>query len=562
MTSSKTKPLYLSHAGPKLLDMPLLNKSSAFSEHERIAFNLEGLLPPRYETIEQQLDRVYQQYQQCHSDMERHIFLRDIQDNNETLFFRLIADHIEEMMPIIYTPTVGEACERFSDIYRSARGLFIAHHQKDRIDTIIRNATKRNVKVIVVTDGERILGLGDQGVGGMGIPIGKLSLYTVCGGISPAYTLPIMLDVGTNNETLLNDPMYMGCRHPRIAGQAYNDFLDAFMRAVSARWPDALIQFEDFAQANATPLLQRYRDQYCCFNDDIQGTAAVAAATMLAACKAKQADITQQKAVIVGGGSAGCGIAEQWVKCLMAQGMTEQSARANIFVIDKDGLIVRGKTGLTDFQQRVAQDLSTIPEWTQSHAPGLLDIIELIKPCILLGVSGCAGLFDKAVITTMHSHCDQPVILPLSNPVRCAETTPEQVLRYTNGKAIVATGSPFNDVELNGATLPISQCNNSYIFPGIGLAVVSCGASRVTDRMLMAASFALAASSPLATTGAGPLLPPLSQIKGLSKQIALAVAQAAVADGVAPQRTEAQLLACIETSQWQAEYRQYERIAS
>jgi malate dehydrogenase (oxaloacetate-decarboxylating) len=562
MTSSKTKPLYLSHAGPKLLDMPLLNKSSAFSEQERIAFNLEGLLPPRYETIEQQLDRVYQQYQQCHSDMERHIFLRDIQDNNETLFFRLIADHIEEMMPIIYTPTVGEACERFSDIYRSARGLFIAHHQKDRIDTIIRNATKRNVKVIVVTDGERILGLGDQGVGGMGIPIGKLSLYTVCGGISPAYTLPIMLDVGTNNENLLNDPMYMGCRHPRIAGQAYNDFLDAFMRAVSARWPDALIQFEDFAQANATPLLQRYRDQYCCFNDDIQGTAAVAAATMLAACKAKQADITQQKAVIVGGGSAGCGIAEQWVKCLMAQGITEQGARANIFVIDKDGLIVRGKAGLTDFQQRVAQDLSTIPEWTQSHAPGLLDIIELIKPGILLGVSGCAGLFDKAVITTMHSHCDQPVILPLSNPVRCAETTPEQVLRYTNGKAIVATGSPFNDVEFNGATLPISQCNNSYIFPGIGLAVVSCGASRVTDSMLMAASFALAASSPLANEGAGPLLPPLSQIKDLSKQIALAVAQAAVADGVAPQRTEAQLLACIEASQWQAEYRHYERIAS
>ncbi|BBO27286.1 NAD-dependent malic enzyme [Alteromonas sp. I4] len=542
--------------------MPLLNKSSAFSEQERIAFNLEGLLPPRYETIEQQLDRVYQQYQQCHSDMERHIFLRDIQDNNETLFFRLIADHIEEMMPIIYTPTVGEACERFSDIYRSARGLFIAHHQQDRIDTIIRNATKRNVKVIVVTDGERILGLGDQGVGGMGIPIGKLSLYTVCGGISPAYTLPIMLDVGTNNETLLNDPMYMGCRHPRIAGQAYNDFLDAFMRAVSARWPDALIQFEDFAQANATPLLQRYRDQYCCFNDDIQGTAAVAAATMLAACKAKQADITQQKAVIVGGGSAGCGIAEQWVKCLMAQGMTEQSARANIFVIDKDGLIVRDKSGLTDFQQRVAQDLSTIPEWTQSHTPGLLDIIELIKPGILLGVSGCAGLFDKAVITTMHSHCEQPVILPLSNPVRCAETTPEQVLRYTNGKAIVATGSPFNDVELNGATLPISQCNNSYIFPGIGLAVVSCGASRVTDSMLMAASFALAASSPLANTGAGPLLPPLSQIKDLSKQIALAVAQAAVVDGVAPQRTEAQLQACIEASQWQAEYRQYERIAS
>ena len=322
MTSSKTKPLYLSHAGPKLLDMPLLNKSSAFSEQERIAFNLEGLLPPRYETIEQQLDRVYQQYQQCHSDMERHIFLRDIQDNNETLFFRLIADHIEEMMPIIYTPTVGEACERFSDIYRSARGLFIAHHQKDRIDTIIRNATKRNVKVIVVTDGERILGLGDQGVGGMGIPIGKLSLYTVCGGISPAYTLPIMLDVGTNNETLLNDPMYMGCRHPRIAGQAYNDFLDAFMRAVSARWPDALIQFEDFAQANAMPVLNRYRERFCCFNDDIQGTAAASLGTLLAACRVSKKPLKEQRIAFVGAGSAGCGIAEMLILQMTKEGLT------------------------------------------------------------------------------------------------------------------------------------------------------------------------------------------------------------------------------------------------
>lgn len=562
MNSSKTKPLYLSHAGPKLLDMPLLNKSSAFSEKERIAFNLEGLLPPQYESIEQQLERVYQQYKQCHSDIERHIFLRDIQDNNETLFFRLIADHIEEMMPIIYTPTVGEACERFSDIYRSARGLFIAHHQKDRIDTIIRNATKRNVKVIVVTDGERILGLGDQGVGGMGIPIGKLSLYTVCGGISPAYTLPIVLDVGTNNPALLNDPMYMGCRHPRITGKQYNDFLDAFMRAVSARWPDALIQFEDFAQANATPLLQRYRDRYCCFNDDIQGTAAVAAATMLAACKAKHADITQQKTVIAGGGSAGCGIAEQWVKCLVATGMSESDARASIYVVDKQGLITRDTPGLTDFQQRVAQDLSLLPGWEHAHAPGLLDIIELIKPGILLGVSGCAGLFDRAVITAMHKHCQQPVILPLSNPVRCAETTPEQVLQYTNGEAIIATGSPFNDVVLNGKAIAVSQCNNSYIFPGIGLAVVSCGAARITDGMLMAASFALADASPLANCGEGPLLPVLGEIKVLSEQIALAVAKVAVAEGVAPMRSENELLACIQAAQWQAEYREYERIAS
>lgn len=562
MTYQNNKPLYLSHAGPKLLDMPLLNKSSAFSERERIEFNLDGLLPPRYETIEQQRERAYLQYQDCSTAMSKHIFLRDIQDKNETLFYRLISEHLEEMMPIIYTPTVGEACEKFSDIYRSARGLFIAHHQQDRIDAILHNATKRNIKVIVVTDGERILGLGDQGVGGMGIPIGKLSLYTVCGGISPANTLPITLDVGTNNAALLEDPMYMGCRHPRISQSEYDKFLDKFMQAVSRRWPNALIQFEDFAQHNATPLLSRYRDKYCCFNDDIQGTAAVAVATMLAACKAKQVSPSSQRLVIAGGGSAGCGIAEHWVRCAVAEGVSEKEARQNVFVVDRDGLLTTKSKALLPFQQRFAHDTSLFPEWDKLTQSSLLDVIHNIKPTMLLGVSGCNGLFSEAVIGAMAANVYKPIIMPLSNPSRCVEALPEDILRYTNGEAIVATGSPFEDVEINGNSFPISQCNNSYIFPGIGLAVVSCGAKKVTDNMLMAASKALAAESPLAVNGVGALLPPLSSIKQLSLKIAFEVAKQAVIDGVALPRTDEEINLSIQKTQWLPDYRDYQRVAN
>src|SRR5690554_6452937 len=308
---SSKKPLYIHYAGPSLLETPLLNKSSAFSPTERKEFNLTGLIPPRYESIQEQVSRAYLQYKTFDEPINQHIYLRAIQDNNETMFFRLVKEHIEEMMPIIYTPTVGDACDQFSDIYRSARGLFISYEERDHMDDILRNATKRNVKVIVVTDGERILGLGDQGIGGMGIPIGKLSLYTACGGISPAYTLPIMLDVGTDNEKLLNDPMYMGARHKRVGGKEYDDFIETFIRAVERRWPQAMIQFEDFAQPNAMPILHRYRDEICCFNDDIQGTAAVTVGTLLAACKTKGEALSQQRVVFVGAGSAGCGIAEQ-----------------------------------------------------------------------------------------------------------------------------------------------------------------------------------------------------------------------------------------------------------
>ena len=387
-SSTPKRALYIPHSGPSLLETPLLNKGSAFTAQERVAFNLTGLIPPRYESIEEQVDRAYMQYSSFNEPINKHIYLRAIQDNNETLYYRLIQQHIDEMMPIIYTPTVGDACEQFSDIYRSSRGLFISYSERHQMDDIIRNATKRKVKVIVVTDGERILGLGDQGIGGMGIPIGKLSLYTACGGISPAYTLPVMLDVGTNNEKLLNDPMYMGARHKRIGQAEYDEFVDMFIKAVLKRWPEVMLQFEDFAQPNAMPLLERYRDKVCCFNDDIQGTAAVTVGTILAACKTKGEKLSNQRVVFVGAGSAGCGIAEQIIKQMTSEGISDAQARSQVFMIDRFGLVTDDMEGLRDFQYRLAQPLANLVTWQKSaQYPTLLETVSQVKPSILIGVS-------------------------------------------------------------------------------------------------------------------------------------------------------------------------------
>lgn len=347
------RPLYIPHAGPILLEFPLLNKGSAFSLEERDNFNLQGLLPDTVETIEEQAERAWRQYQDFRTNIDRHIYLRNIQDTNETLFYRLLAAHLAEMLPIIYTPTVGDACERFSDIYRRARGVFISYNNRDKIEDMLQNATKQNVKVIVVTDGERILGLGDQGIGGMGIAIGKLSLYTACGGISPAYTLPVVLDAGTNNQQLLNDPLYMAWRHPRITGEQYDEFVDAFIQAVKRRWPNVLLQFEDFAQKNAAPLLNRYRSELCCFNDDIQGTAAVTLGYLLAASRAAGKRLRDQKVVFLGAGSAGCGIAEQIVAEMRTEGLSEDEARRRVLMVDRFGLLTDKLANLLDFQSRL-----------------------------------------------------------------------------------------------------------------------------------------------------------------------------------------------------------------
>ncbi|WP_404399939.1 NAD-dependent malic enzyme [Idiomarina seosinensis] len=562
MPKSQQNPLYIPYAGPSLLETPLLNKGSAFSREERAAFNLTGLLPPRYETIEEQAERAYMQYKSFETPLNKHIYLRAIQDNNETLFYRLVTNHLEEMMPIIYTPTVGDACEKFSDIYRSSRGLFISYSERDQLDDILRNATKQKVKVIVVTDGERILGLGDQGIGGMGIPIGKLSLYTACGGISPAYTLPVMLDVGTNNEKLLNDPMYMGARHKRIEQSEYDEFLDKFIKAVVRRWPDVMLQFEDFAQPNAMPLLRRYRDQICCFNDDIQGTASVTVGTLLAACRKKGKKLSQQKVVFVGAGSAGCGIAEQVVIQMMAEGLSQQQAKQNIFMVDRHGLVVDTMPGLRDFQTALAQSQQDLEDWQYSgDYPSLLDVIHCAEPDILIGVSGQAGLFTEQVIEAMSKQTQRPIIFPLSNPSRHVEAHPADVLKWSKGQAIIATGSPFGSVEYEGKLYPIAQCNNSYIFPGIGLGVLAVKANRVSDEMFRVASKTLAEASPSANVGNEHLLPAFTELAELSKEIAFAVGKVAQQEGSALEIDDQLLRQRIEDNFWRPEYRFYKRVS-
>ncbi len=562
MSQSENTPLYTHYAGPALLETPLLNKGSAFTREERAAFNLSGLLPPRYESIEEQAARAYMQYSSFGEPINKHIYLRVVQDNNETLFHRLLQNHLEEMLPIIYTPTVGDACERFSDIYRSARGLFISYADRDCLDDVLRSATKKKVKVIVVTDGERVLGLGDQGIGGMGISIGKLSLYTACGGISPAYTLPVCLDVGTNNEKLLNDPFYMGNRHRRITGDDYYEFVDKFIKAVKRRWPEALVQFEDFAQPNAMPLLKRYRDQICCFNDDIQGTAAVTVGTLLAACRSKNVKLSAQKVVFVGAGSAGCGIAEQVISQMVSEGLSDEQARSQVFMVDRHGLLTEGMEDLRDFQQVLVQPKARLADWSYSgEFASLRDVMNCAKPDILIGVSGVAGLFTEAVIKAMKKHCELPIIMPLSNPIKQIEARPEKIIEWTEGKVIIATGSPFKPIEYRGNVYPVAQCNNSYIFPGIGLGVIASRAKRVSDDMLRVASETLAAASPLANTGSGGILPPLTDLAELSKRIAFAVAKVAMAQGHALEMEDDLLKAKINANFWKPEYRQYKRVS-
>jgi len=560
-----SKPIYISYAGPSLLDTPLLNKGSAFSPEERRTFNLIGLLPPVFESIEEQAERCYQQYSSFDEPINKHIYLRAVQDNNETLFYRLLSEHLSEMLPIIYTPTVGDACEHFSDIYRSARGIFVSYEERDYLDDILRSVTKDKVKVVVVTDGERVLGLGDQGIGGMGIAIGKLSLYTACGGISPAYTLPVVLDVGTNNETLLDDPMYMGMRHPRVKTDEYNAFVDQFIDALEERWPGVLIQFEDFAQPNAMPLLQRHRDRVCCFNDDIQGTAAITLGTLMAACKKKGQNLKDQRLIFVGAGSAGSGIAELIITAMVAEGLDDTQARSQVFMVDKDGLLVEGAEGLMDFQQRLMQPREAISNWKSSEDsryPTLLDVVVNSGASVIIGASGVPGLFTEEVIKAMCHGNSQPIIFPLSNPSRQVEAHPSDVINWSEGKAIVATGSPFGNVEYEGRQFEISQCNNSYIFPGIGLGVIASKSSRVCDEMLMVASKTLADLSPSSVDPTAGILPPLTELAEISRKIAFAVGKVAQLKGYTLEMSDEDLRQKIERNFWTPDYRGYRRVAT
>lgn len=555
----KTRPLYISYAGPMLLETPLLNKGSAFTVEEKRIFNLEGLLPAQIETIEDQSRRAYRQFSSFSDDLDKHIYLRNIQDTNETMYFKLLSEHLEEMMPIIYTPTVGLACQKFSQIYRRKRGLFISYPDRDRIDDMLQNATKQNVKVIVVTDSERILGLGDQGIGGMGIPIGKLALYSACGGISPAYALPVTLDAGTNNQELLNDPMYMGWRHERIRGDDYFEFVDNFIQSVKQRWPEALVQFEDFAQANATPLLKKYQDELCCFNDDIQGTAAVTVGTLLAACHSQGTELKDHRVVFAGAGSAGCGIAEQIVAHMCKDGLSEAQAISQVYLTSSKGLLMDNMP-LRDFQQKFAKPYKDVGGWSSNgENVSLLDLVRASKPTILIGVSGVAGLMKEEVIKTMYSSCAKPIVLPLSNPTSKVEALPSEVIKWTEGNAIVATGSPFFPVKYDGKSYPIAQCNNSYIFPGVGLGVIASGARRVTAEMFMTASEALAACSPLVKGENDNLLPDICKISEVSHYIAVQVGLKAMQQGVATRVEQAVLERSVQNNFWLPEYREYRR---
>lgn len=553
------RPLYIPYSGPALLETPLLNKGSAFTQEERHNFNLLGLLPQNIETIEEQSNRVYQQLSAFNSDLDKHIYLRNIQDTNETLFYHVIAQHLEEVMPLIYTPTVGEACEQFSKIYRRKRGLLISYPDRDNIDEMLQNATKHKAKVIVVTDGERILGLGDQGIGGMGIPIGKLSLYTACGGISPAHCLPIVLDVGTNNKQLLADPMYMGWRNPRITGKQYDDFIHEFIQAIKRRWPNVLLQFEDFAQTNATPLLEKYRQQLCCFNDDIQGTAAVSVGTLIAACQNKGEKLSEQHIAFLGAGSAGCGIAQHIVRQMQREGLTEQQAQARVYMVDQHGLLTDAMRDLQDFQRPLAQQSSKIEKWQCAANVDLQQVVNHAKISVLFGVSGQPGLFTQTIIEGMCKNSQQPIILPLSNPTSRVEGTPQDILNWSNGTAIIATGSPFSPVTYQDKQFEVSQCNNSYIFPGIGLGVIAVNAKFISDNMLMAASQSLADASIQYDKKAGALLPPLSDIKQISLAIAKAVAQQAVEDGLALPVSEEVIDNKLTSIFWKPTYRDYRR---
>ncbi|HYZ85049.1 MAG TPA: NAD-dependent malic enzyme [Bryobacteraceae bacterium] len=540
----------------RLLETPLLNKGTAFTEEERAAFGLHGLLPPHIESLDVQAVRAYEAFESKTSDIERHIYLRALQDTNEVLFYKLLLDHIEELMPIVYTPTVGLACEQFSHIYRRPRGLFISYPLRNSIASILRNRPNKDIDVIVVTDGERILGIGDQGAGGLGIPIGKLSLYTLVGGIHPERTLPIVLDVGTNNTERLNDPEYLGWRHERITGQEYFDFIDQFVQAVKEELPETCLQWEDFATPHARPILQRYRDQLLTFNDDIQGTQAVALGAVLGAIQVTGKNMKEQQIVMLGAGSAGIGVADGLRAAMKGAGLSEEEARSRFFLIDRDGLLHSGRKDLTPEQNVYAQPEGRISGWphTADGHIGLADVISKVNATILIGLSSVTGAFSEAIVREMARKVERPIIFPLSNPTSRSEAKAEDLIRWTDGRALVATGSPFDPVSYDGRKITIAQSNNVYIFPAIGLAVVAARARRVTDAMMLVAARALGANSPALKDASASLLPPLTDIRRVAAEIAIAVGMQAQQDGVAPKVSETELRRRVAAAQWTPVY--------
>lgn len=545
--------------GYDLLNYPRLNKGTAFTEQERDIFALHGLLPPHIGPLDDQIARRKKALQNQATPFAKYALMRDLQDTNETLFYGLIVRNIQQALPIVYTPTVGEGCQRFSEIWRKPRGLFVSYPNRHRIDQMLSHPRYDAVKCIVVSDGERILGLGDQGAGGMGIPIGKMALYTALAGIPPETCLPMLLDVGTDNQERLNDPLYIGWRNPRIRGPQYDDFVDAFVSAVKRRCPHVLLQWEDFAGSNAARLLARYRGQLCTFNDDIQGTAAVATATLLAAVNVTGVPLKDQRFAFVGFGSAGIGIADLLISVMQDEGLSEQEARSRFYALDIPGLLVEGMKGLRPEQEAFARKTADVADWQVADRSkiGLIDVVRNAKPTVLIGVSGQPGAFTEDAVREMATHAERPIIFPLSNPTSRSEATPQQLLDWTQGQALIGTGSPFEPVNVNGKQVSIDQTNNSYIFPGLALGIISSRAKHVSDTMIKAAAKALAELSPTRKDKQASLLPPLETVRSVSKQVAEAVGAQAIRDGLA-QVNEVEFANELAANIWEPEYRPYE----
>ncbi len=546
--------------GYQLLADSFLNKGTAFTDKERDDFELHGLLPPRVASLDEQVSRRLQALRGFSNDLERYAFLRELQDTNETVFYALLTRNIEEVLPFAYTPTGGAGCKHFSRLFRKPRGLFLSLQHRKRLKQILANPQFDRTEVIVVTDGERILGLGDQGAGGMGIPIGKLALYTACGGIHPSTTLPVFLDVGTDNDERLADPLYVGWRHERVRGEEYDVFVEEFITAVTDRWPHVLLQWEDFAKANATRLLERYRNRLCTFNDDIQGTAAVATGTLISAIGVTGVPLTEQRIAIFGAGSAGCGIAGLLMAAMVEAGVDAKAAARRFYMVDQDGLLVEGMNAITGFQKPFLQDRAAAASWP-TELPGrvtLLDVVRNAKPTTLIGVSGQPGSFSEQIVRMMAENNRRPVIFPLSNPTSRAEATPEDIMRWSNGRAVIGTGSPFSPLMRDGRSFKVDQTNNSYIFPGVGLGVIAVRARRLTDTMFMAAAKALAAMSPARNDTDANLLPAVTELRDVSIAVARATALQARKEGLTD-IAEDKIEAAIHAKMWSPKYLPYRR---
>jgi malate dehydrogenase (oxaloacetate-decarboxylating) len=549
--------------GRQLLANRYHNKGTAFTAEERSLYHLDGLLPPVVEDLDTQLQRVRAEFDAAHGDIARHIFLRALQATNSVLFYRFLVDNLEELLPIIYTPTVGLACQEWSRTYRREHGLYISWPDKHRIPELLDNALSpavgdpdSGIDVVVVTDGERILGLGDLGVGGMGIPIGKLALYTAVGGVDPERTLPVFLDVGTENEALLSDPLYLGWRHRRLRDEEYDELVGAFVAALHDRCPRVLLQWEDFAQRNANRLLNAHRHAICSFNDDIQGTAAVAVAAIVGGMRIAAVPLADLTVVIVGSGSAGVGIARQTVGALVSAGVPPDVALRRCWLVDRDGLLHDRLEGLHDFQAEFVRPWDSVAHLADSEGHvSLLAVVREVAPHALVGVTGQPGLFTEAVVRAQADSVIRPIVLPLSNPTPRAECVPSDVLAWTDGRALVGTGSPFPAAMIGARAHPVTQVNNLYLFPGLGRGVIAVRATEVSDSMLSAAATAIGSIAPRDATAPATLLPPLAQVGEVADAVALAVARQAVADGMADPLDDPKIVEAVESCKWRPHYR-------